>query len=154
MCSVWPAGPDDKVNDDVLLEGVDGRWRRFDCYGKRKLKIKIGRKQYKIEIEQYAPILGWDFFRRYRLDLIWGDYGDLFLRDKKAKIAKRIENVAYPQNAIPRFNYIAMRTSAATKFKIYGAKIFHTIADEASAPKEHKKEYVELLKKPLWYFES
>ena len=91
--------------------------------------------------------MGWDFFRRYRLDLIWGDYGDLFLRDKKAKIAKRIENVAYPQNAIPRFNYIAMRTSAATKFEIYGAKIFHTIADEASAPKEHKKEYVELLKK-------
>ena len=86
------------------------------------LQLESIHSPYKIEIEQYAPILGWDFFRRYRLDLIWGDYGDLFLRDKKAKIAKRIENVAYPQNAIPRFNYIAMRTSAATKFEIYGAK--------------------------------
>ena len=79
MCSVWPAGPGDKVDDNVILEAVDGK--KFDCYGKKEIEIKIGRKNYRIEAviaKVKAPLLGWDFNRKYRLDLIWGDFGDLY----------------------------------------------------------------------------
>ena len=70
-----------------------------------RLDIRIGRKNYSIEAviaKVKTPLLGWDFFMKYRLDLIWGEFGDLFLRDKKANIAKRLTHVAIPHKAIPR----------------------------------------------------
>ena len=76
----------DGVDVKVVLEAVDGK--KFDCYGKKTLYIKLGRKQYEMDAviaKVKAPILGWDFNRKFRLDLIWGEFGDLFLRDKKAK---------------------------------------------------------------------
>ena len=35
---MWPAGPGDKVDDNVILEAVDGK--KFDCYGKKEIEIK------------------------------------------------------------------------------------------------------------------
>ena len=32
------------------------------------------------------PVLGWDFMRFHQLDLRWGEWGDLYLYDRKAKI--------------------------------------------------------------------
>ena len=92
MTSVWPAGPGDKVDKSILLQAVDGK--HFDCYGKKELHIKIGRKAYSIEAviaKVKSPLLGWDFFNKYKLELVWGTFGDLFLKDKKAQIQKRLE---------------------------------------------------------------
>ena len=149
MCCVWPAGPEDRIDENIILEAVDGK--KFDCYGKKELEIKLGRKVYKIEAviaKVKAPLLGWDFNRKYRLDLIWGDFGDLFLRDKKAKIARRLEHVSIPQDSIPRFSSVEVKPAAATEFEIFGAKIVKDMAaEENEKPEIHKKEYLELLDK-------
>ena len=89
MCCVIPAEPEDKVVPSLKLQTVDGS--PFDCYGTKELVVKIGRKQYHIpavKAKIKAPILGWDFVDKYKLDTVWGEFGDLFLRDKKAKIQK------------------------------------------------------------------
>ena len=87
MTCVWPATKTDKIDETVRLQSVDGT--RFACYGRKKLDIRIGRKNYSIEAviaKVKTPLLGWDFFMKYRLDLIWGDFGDLFLYDRVAQI--------------------------------------------------------------------
>ena len=87
MACVIPAGPKDRVDPNISLKSVDGK--RFDCFGRKEIEIKINRKTYRITAmiaKVKRAILGWDFFRKYRLDLIWNEFGDLFLHDKKAKI--------------------------------------------------------------------
>ena len=82
---VWPAQAGDQVDPTIRLQTVDGS--PFDCYGKKELTIKINRKTYQIQAvvaKVKSPILGWDFFKKYRLDMIWGEFGDVYLRDKKS----------------------------------------------------------------------
>ena len=84
MTGVWPASPNDKIDPSIKLQAVDGS--PFPAYGRKELVIKLGRKTYKIWAviaKVKTPILGWDFIRKYKLDWIWGEFGDLYLRDKK-----------------------------------------------------------------------
>ena len=78
MCCVWPAGPDDVLDQDVHLQTVDGS--PFDCYGTKTIHLKMGRKQYSIPAviaKVKSPILGFDFVDKYKLDTVWGEFGDL-----------------------------------------------------------------------------
>ena len=97
MCGVWPTATTDVVDRSIHLKSVDGS--PFDCYGMKEIEVKIGRKTYHYQVVKAkvkAPIIGWDFFHRYKLDLVWGEFGDIFLRDKRANIQKRLEHVQLP----------------------------------------------------------
>ena len=76
MCCVVPAESGDVVDKSLKLQTVDGS--PFDCYGKKELTVKIGRKQYHIpavKAKVKNPILGWDFVNKYKLDTVWGEFG-------------------------------------------------------------------------------
>ena len=49
-----------------------------------------------------APLQGWDFIKKYKLDTVWGEFGDLYLRDKKAMIMKKLNHVTIPHGSLPR----------------------------------------------------
>ena len=107
MTCVLKAGPDDKIDPSVLLEAVDGS--HFDCYGRKEVEVKIGRKTYRIpavvaKVKQ--NLLGWDFIKKYNLDMIWNEFGDALIRDKKAKIQKLLDIVEVNVGEVPRINSI------------------------------------------------
>ena len=86
MCTAFPPNPGDKPVKGQYLRAVNGT--RIETFGKRKIEVRIGRKTYDFEAIVAAvecPVIGWDFVRRHKLDLIWRDE-DLCIRDKKAKI--------------------------------------------------------------------
>ena len=87
MTSVWPAAPGDKVDQSILLQAVDGK--HFACYGKKVLQVKINRKSYEIEAviaKVKSPLLGWDFFDKYKLDMVWGNSATCTLGTKRLKL--------------------------------------------------------------------
>ena len=133
MCCVIPAGAGDVVDKSLRLQTVDGS--PFDCYGRVQLTVKIGRKQYHIpavKAKVKSPILGWDFVDKYKLDTVWGQFGDLFLRDKKAKIQKRLEHVVVPHKTVPKFEAVTMRSNIAafqnSEILNFGAKCVNAVA--------------------------
>ena len=77
--SAFPPDPGDKPDPKLNLKAANGS--RIKGFGFKDISIKIGRKPYHFKIikaEVEAPILGWDFFRKFRLDLIWGEFGDIW----------------------------------------------------------------------------
>ena len=83
--SCVPRGPDDKIDTSLNLKAVNGQ--SIPTFGTKLLKIRIGRKEYEIEaVKTDIPqtILGWNFFKKYRLGFEWKDE-DLYLTDKKAQ---------------------------------------------------------------------
>ena len=88
--------PGDKESESVFLRAVNGS--KIKTFGHKNITIRIGRKQYhfKAIIAQVeSPVLGWDFMRQHKLDLRWGDFGDLliayagFPAKKKERMLKR-----------------------------------------------------------------
>ena len=70
-----------------FLRAVNGSW--IKCYGFKDIIIKIGKKEYNyraIKADVDSPVLGWDFVRRHKLNLVWNDWGDNCLVDKVANI--------------------------------------------------------------------
>ena len=60
---------------------------QIKSYGFKEIDIRIGRKNYRfkaIKSEVDSPVLGWDFVRRHRLELVWNNFGDSCIRDKVA----------------------------------------------------------------------
>ena len=90
--------PTDIRDDSVNLVAVNGS--RINTYGERDIKIKIGRKEYKIpavicDVKQ--DILGIDFIHKYKLSLQWtDDQSELRLVDKRAQISKALKIVTVP----------------------------------------------------------
>ena len=83
QCCVILPEPGDTVDNSINLESVGGD--RVPCYGKKQISIKIGRKQYHImavKAKVKEPIIGWDFIKKHRLDFVWSEFGDCFLKDK------------------------------------------------------------------------
>ena len=82
-----PPDPGDIEDKSVRLRAVNGTI--IKTYGFKEFSLKINRKSYPfkaIKAQVDKPVLGWDFMREHRLDLRWGQWGDLMLYDKKAKI--------------------------------------------------------------------
>ena len=82
-----PKGTNDVIDNSIKLRSVNGG--SIPTFGSEEIVIRLGRKTYKIRaIKADIPqrILGWDFFKQYRLGLEWGEFGDLFIVDKRANI--------------------------------------------------------------------
>ena len=77
MTCVVPADATDTPDTSVRLKTVDGS--PFTCYGRKELEIKINRKTYHITAVKAnikAPLLGWDFYKKYKLDMVWDEDKD------------------------------------------------------------------------------
>ena len=101
-----------------------------------------------------APILGWDFFTKYRLDLVWGQWGDIFLRDKKAKIQKRLVHIASPHGSLPGLQAVRIHhepiLAAEAQEMAFNAQCVAALESESesTSPKVvHLSEYIEILAK-------
>ena len=84
--SVTPPSPDDKPDPNIMLETVDGSL--MPAYGKKETVFKLGRKTYHqtlIVTNTSETILGMDFIKQYKMDFRWGEFGDYYLYDTKAK---------------------------------------------------------------------
>ena len=81
-----PRKPEDSIDPSVRLRSVNGGV--IPTFGSEEVSVRFGRKTYTIRaIKADIPqrILGWDFFKKYRLGFDWNDFGDLLLTDKKSK---------------------------------------------------------------------
>ena len=86
--SAFPPEPGDVEVKGTSLKAVNGS--QIKCFGFKDVEIKIGRKTYKFKVikaDVSTPVLGWDFFRRHRLDFRWNEWGDMTLYDPLAQIS-------------------------------------------------------------------
>ena len=87
MCSAIPPDPGDKEVVGASLKAVNNTRIKFFRF--KDLEIKIGRKTYKfraVKAQVSSPVLGWDFARQHKLDMVWNEFGDICFFDKGAKI--------------------------------------------------------------------
>merc|ERR1711884_412588 len=103
MVTVIKKSKEDKVDKSRVLQAVNGS--EIKCYGQKKVNIQIGRKSYEIlatiaDVDQ--DILGWDFIEKHRLNFEWGQFGDLYIHDRKAKIKQALKYVVLPPGVIPQ----------------------------------------------------
>ena len=80
MITVIKKSQDDKIDKTRVLKAVNGS--SIACYGQKEIEIKIGRKPYRIKAviaDTSQDIIGWDYFKKHKLSLKWGDFGDLYI---------------------------------------------------------------------------
>ena len=56
----------------------------------KDISIKIGWKPYPskiIKAQVESPIIGWDFMKHHKLDLIWNDSDQITIYDKRSKVS-------------------------------------------------------------------
>ena len=95
--SAFPPEPGDEEVNNSCLKAVNGS--AIKCYGQRRVEVKIGRKTYNLDVyiaDVAKPVLGWDFIRNNRLDIVWNEYGDNLIVDKIAKVSQILEFKAIP----------------------------------------------------------
>ena len=105
--SCIPKKKEDVMDQSLRLRAVNGNI--IPTFGTEMLKIQVGRKSYEIEavkIDIQQKILGWDWFRKYKLGLEWNEFGDILLVDKKAGIKTTLEFVRIPADSIPRVSQV------------------------------------------------
>ena len=93
----WPPDPGDQPVPGLNLKAVNGSVLK--CYGNKQISIQIGRKQYHyqaVKADVASPILGWDFFRHYKLGFRWNRWGDIELFDRKANISQVLKFKSLP----------------------------------------------------------
>ena len=99
VVSCIPRKPDDVIDPKVQLRSVNGS--PIATFGTEEIEVKLGRKPYKIKVikaEVSQRILGWDFFKKHKLNLEWGEFDDLFVVDRKAKIRSLLKCFEDPQH--------------------------------------------------------
>ena len=103
MCSVTKPSSSDALRHDLLLEAVDGS--NLPCYGLKDLSLRLNRKEYHIKTvisNTTDTILGMDFIDKYQMEFRRGEFGDLYLYDKKAQISIPCQFVKMHQSNLPR----------------------------------------------------
>ena len=88
MVSIFPPDPGDIPVKNQFLKAANGS--RMACYGYKDILIKIGRKPYPFKIikaQVESPIIGWDFMKHHKLDLIWNDSDQITIYDKRSKVS-------------------------------------------------------------------
>ena len=111
MVSAIPPEPGDVESKTLCLRAVNGS--KIKCYGKKKIEVKLGRKAYELEAyiaDVQSAVIGWDFMRKYRLEIVWNDFGDNVLIDKKADISQMLEFKSLPQSQSFRHKKLALLT--------------------------------------------
>ena len=97
MVSAFPPDPGDVEVNNSCLKAVNGS--RIKCYGQKRVSIKIGRKTYHLDVYKAdvdKPVLGWDFIRKNRLDIVWNEFGDNLIVDKVARVSQVLEFRSVP----------------------------------------------------------
>ena len=92
-----PPEPGDRVVPGLVLKAVNGS--KIECYGYKEISVKIGRKSYPfkaIKAKVDATVLGWDFFRKHKLALVWNRWGDVCIFDRRTKISKVLSYKSIP----------------------------------------------------------
>ena len=104
-----PPEPGDIEDKNVQLRAVNGS--KIKTYGHKNITIKIGRKSYDfkaIKAEVTKPVIGWDFMKFHRLGLRWGQWGDLYLYDRKAQIHGLLDVQSVPREVSDRHHQLAI----------------------------------------------
>ena len=99
--SIIPKGPNDTIDPNFRLRSVNGT--SISTFGSDKIEVRIGRKSYEVEaikVDIPQRILGWDFFKKFSLGFEWGEFGDLFLTDSKAKIKSLLKCFKMPAREV------------------------------------------------------
>ena len=117
------------------------------------MEIKINRKTYHITAVKAnikAPLLGWDFYKKYKLDMVWDeDKDEVYLYDKKAQIRKKLDMVTVPHGFVPRFSAVETSPSSSSSQSIFlrfGAQCVAAL--EVKEEKEvHTEEYLKMVDK-------
>ena len=164
--SCCPPSPEDRLDPSVLLEAVDGS--KMPCYGKKQLSIQIGRKMYHQTVfitNTSETILGMDFVLKNRMDFRWGEFGDYYMYDTKAKISGLLQFVKIPKNALPRVSKVNVISSTPTltpsgppnpplptedpdwaHFQVNAIQTAQPEKAKKAAQKIHPKEYLDMVK--------
>ena len=99
--------PADKLDRTFKLVAVNGS--QIATYGKRKINIKINRKNYEMDAvvcDINQDILGMDFLTKFKLGFEWDDtQTDLYIVDKKADIKSKLDMVTVPTD-LQRLSYL------------------------------------------------
>ena len=106
ICAV-AAGPEDVPNPDLALVAANGTL--IECCGYKEMEVQIGRKRYKFKAaiaKVQDTIIGWDFFRKYKLSFWWSDLGDCYLHDRQAKVKKVLEYITIPHQSRPHLRSV------------------------------------------------
>ena len=109
MVTAFPPEPGDNVSEDSFLRAVNGS--KIRTYGKKKIVVKIGRKTYDFEAviaDVDTPVLGWDFMRRHRLGVVWNQWGDNVIVDRRAQIYKVLQYKSLPSNRSLKMKNLAL----------------------------------------------
>ena len=74
---------------------------------------------------------------------MWGQFGDLYLRDKKAQIMKRLEHVMVPHKFVPRVSAATVVSpSNASEMLRFGVRCVAALGSENSEKVQHSEEYL------------
>ena len=99
VVSCIPKKDSDVMDSNVRLRSVNGS--PIATYGTEEIVIKLNRKPYKMRVIKAdipQKILGWDFFKKHRLHMEWGEFDDLYLVDKKSNIKSVLKCFEEPQS--------------------------------------------------------
>ena len=78
--TAWPPDEGDQPLPGTFLRAVNGS--KLRCYGYKQVSIQIGRKQFHyqaIKADVQSPVIGWDFFKHYRIDFRWNRWGSYMI---------------------------------------------------------------------------
>ena len=105
----FPPEPGDTVDTTMSLRAVNGAV--IQCYGRKVMNVKIGRKSYEVEViksDVKTPILGWNFIKRHRLNFEWNTWGDICIVDRKAQIKSVLHYKAVPFDSTRKLSAVMM----------------------------------------------
>ena len=109
--SVLKPLPEDVIDPSLKLETVDGS--EMSCYGKKKFSIRLGRKEFHIDAmvsKTTDTILGMDFLKKYKIELRWNEFGDMFLYDPKSNISTICQFVKIPKGQLSTLTVSSIST--------------------------------------------
>ena len=116
MCTAFPPDPGDQEVPGASLKAVNNT--RIKFFGFKDVEIKINRKTYKfraVKAEVDSPVLGWDFMRCHRLDVVWNEYGDNVIVDKRSDVSTVLEFKPLPSSQSLRMKNLSVIESVARK---------------------------------------
>ena len=140
--------PNARLDQKVVLRAVNQQ--KLTTYGKDTLKIKIGRKSYNHTViisDVETPIMGWDFIKKFRLDLVWSRWGDYQIHDRKANIRANLSFDIVPRGTLLKLAPIETDTVVPYKNYQQWSQIQTQKANEKTPEKKIPKRYRELLNK-------
>ena len=135
------AGPNDTVDPNLSLIAANGS--RIGCCGYKKIQIQINRKKYDIvaAIAQVKDtIIGWDFIKKHKLSIIWNEFDDALLYDRKAKVSTILEYISIPHMSKPHLYMVqTLSTGENSEVSAFDVAAMREIDSEAGEQKSSRQ---------------